>query len=918
MINIQYNGPNKYSGGSFMDGSTEKMFFGEVYGADQKLGIGGTTSGSNLYAGVGNDYIVIARYDFGTDVGSVVAYKIGTDAVPLTEPSTWHATYTDSSLSRIDGLRIASGAGAGSGTPGNTYFDELRVATNWSELLGVLAAPEIAVLGTNGAAISDGDLTPSTADGTDFGNTTVAVGLTERIFGITNSGSGLLNISGVTTGGAHAADFIVWSYPAIVSPGAISNLVVRFDPAALGGRTGTIVIANDDGDEASYDFAVQGTGVASTQNVIRFQGAEGTTNDNWSFSVNAGYGSVATPNDAMGQTGAYSIRLVGSNASNSDPTVTFDGVDVRGLSNVAVSVAFAASGADTGDDLYLELSYDNGATWGVSSQLVDGLSNYSTNFFGTDPVRTVGSNPFVLAVAATATQVRIRVRFDEAAAGDNRFDEYYVDDVSLLAEGTRPVITFGTGSVVIAEGDAGRAIPVTISSAADATVRVYVAGTAQAGGTDFSLSATTIVFAAGGATTSNLTITVADDVVEEGPELARLTLVDAAGGVIQGADEFLLQIRDSDAFALMTANLVSGTNIVVDVTPYDEPANRMFQLLRPDVVAIQEWTVTNASLRAFVDVNFGTNFHYIVEPESGTFNMPNGVISRWPIVATGEWTDVEVDNRDFAWATIDLPGPKNLHVVSVHFKAGSTGPDITTREAEARALTNYLATAGFPASDFLVVAGDLNLTGRVENALAVLTNMVSDATRPADQDGDEDTNRGRSASLRRDPAGRRAGAGAHRVYVQRRDLQLGHDLRLPVVRPAPGAGADGRSGCDESLPPGRDEGLLAGDERSRHCRAGHERRLDRERRHHALGGGRDRFRFRAGLGRYGGHDLLDHELGRRQPDGQRRDDVRRAHGGLHRAVVSGDGQSRGPLQLRRAVRSGGLRRAHRGDRDCQQ
>jgi hypothetical protein len=207
-LNIQYNGANKYSGMSFMQGSTEKIFFGEMYGGDQRLGIGSSVSGSNLYAGVGNDYIVIARYDFDTDVGSVVAYKIGTDAVPVSEPGTWHATHTDGSVTRIDGIRLASGAGSGSGTPGTTYFDEVRVATNWSDLLRQVAQPDVAVLGTNFVELATGN-TPAGGNGTDFGQNPVSIGQVDRTFFITNSGAANLSVSGVTTSGAQAAEFSV-------------------------------------------------------------------------------------------------------------------------------------------------------------------------------------------------------------------------------------------------------------------------------------------------------------------------------------------------------------------------------------------------------------------------------------------------------------------------------------------------------------------------------------------------------------------------------------------------------------------------------------------------------------------------------------------------------------------------------------
>lgn len=135
IVNYAFGGATKYAGLSFLSGSTEEMFFGEGYGGDQKLTVGGNVSSSNLYAGIGTDHIVIGMYDFDADTAYVAAYTIGTDTVPANEPGVWHATFSDSSITRIDGIRIA--AGADSGTPGDTYFDEIRVSTNWSDLFGI-------------------------------------------------------------------------------------------------------------------------------------------------------------------------------------------------------------------------------------------------------------------------------------------------------------------------------------------------------------------------------------------------------------------------------------------------------------------------------------------------------------------------------------------------------------------------------------------------------------------------------------------------------------------------------------------------------------------------------------------------------------------------------------------------------------
>jgi endonuclease/exonuclease/phosphatase family metal-dependent hydrolase len=320
--------------------------------------------------------------------------------------------------------------------------------------------------------------------------------------------------------------------------------------------------------------------------------------------------------------------------------------------------------------------------------------------------------------------------------------------VTVSAVVNPPTVSFSTNRIAGEEGGGAVALPVNLSFAANATVQVAIAGTALPGGTDFSC-ATTLVFSASGSVSSNLVFTIIDDAAAEGPETSRLTLNPVSGATLGATTQAVLVVRDNDAFAIATANLTSGTNETLKTTTYDDPGGRILEALQPDVVLIQEWVLkTNVTYRAFVDEYFGTNYSYYVEPQSGTYAQPNGIISRWNITASNEWNDAELTNRDFAVATIDLPGLRDLHAIGVHLKATDTnnpaGQDAATRLAEAQALTNYIVQAGWPDDDYLVLGGDLNLTNRTEQTLRVLTNMLSDAHQPADQDGDKDTNSGRN------------------------------------------------------------------------------------------------------------------------------------------------------------------------------
>ncbi|HYO59470.1 lamin tail domain-containing protein [Archangium sp.] len=219
-----------------------------------------------------------------------------------------------------------------------------------------------------------------------------------------------------------------------------------------------------------------------------------------------------------------------------------------------------------------------------------------------------------------------------------------------------------------------------------------------------------------------------------------LTLA-ACGGVQQdeGGDDTLgtqeagLSVR----VRLMAANTTSG-----NLQSYDPGEGiRIFQGTRPDVVAIQEFNYGDNSasaIRGFVDTAFGTGFSYYRE---GGAQIPNGIISRWPIIAAGEWDDNQVSNRDFAWARIDVPGPKDLWVVSVHLLTSSS----SIRNTEATNLVNFIKT-NIPVGDYLAIAGDFNTSSRTEACFTTFSQVVTTSgPYPADRNGNTNTNASRAS-----------------------------------------------------------------------------------------------------------------------------------------------------------------------------
>ncbi len=218
-----------------------------------------------------------------------------------------------------------------------------------------------------------------------------------------------------------------------------------------------------------------------------------------------------------------------------------------------------------------------------------------------------------------------------------------------------------------------------------------------------------------------------------------LTLA-ACGGMPQDEGEELLGTQESPVsvrLRVMAANTTSGS-----LQSYDPGhGTRIFQGTAPDVVAIQEFNYGDnsaAAIRGFVNTAFGSTFHYYREAGA---QIPNGIISRYPILAAGEWDDTQVSNRDFAWARIDVPGPKDLWVISVHLLTTSS----SVRNTEAVNLVNFIK-ANVPATDFLVIAGDFNTSSRTESCFSTFSQVVSTASPyPVDRNGNGNTNASRAS-----------------------------------------------------------------------------------------------------------------------------------------------------------------------------
>lgn len=218
-----------------------------------------------------------------------------------------------------------------------------------------------------GTAIPDGDTTPTVSKTTEFGNAASIGASVTQTFVISNFGNTALNLTAtprVQITGVNATDFtITVEPPASVAAGANTTFQITFDPAAIGLRTATVNLFSNDPDEATYDFAIQGTGTASVVSTAEidlssFTGVsipDGDTTPNATKTTD--FGSVATAGGIASRTfvisslgtgplslsGTPRVQVSGANAGDFTVTIQPPSVITQGT-NTTFQVAFDPSG----------------------------------------------------------------------------------------------------------------------------------------------------------------------------------------------------------------------------------------------------------------------------------------------------------------------------------------------------------------------------------------------------------------------------------------------------------------------------------------------------------------------------------------------------------------------------------------------
>lgn len=159
---------------------------------------------------------------------------------------------------------------------------------------------------------------------------------------------------------------------------------------------------------------------------------------------------------------------------------------------------------------------------------------------------------------------------------------------------------------------------------------------------------------------------------------------------------------------------------------------RILKALNPDIVLIQEFNTT-VPVRQWINRTLGEDF--VFTREEGK-QIPNGIISRFPIAESGVWDDPVLDNRDFVWARLRIRDQRDLWAVSVHLHSKGA----SSRARQSAALVEFVRSK-VPAGALLVIGGDLNTRGTDETCFPVLSEIaVVPENPPADGHGIIHTN----------------------------------------------------------------------------------------------------------------------------------------------------------------------------------
>ncbi len=316
-------------------------------------------------------------------------------------------TYYYASRFQLDSGAYRYGGILTDGNPGGIW----NGTTNVSGILTAAAAgsQEINVRGVvaSNPTITSGDTSPIGTDNTLFAAANIGTPDT-KTFRIQNVGSAPLNVSGITLVGGNAGDFSLVASAPYNIPSAGTNFVdfnITFNPTALGIRTTTVTIANNDLNENPYTFLIQGSGIcnSATNTLAPTSGPVGTE-VTVTASANNLTGASATLNGialVVTQVSATQIKVV------VPPGVSSGNITTTNSQGCTASVPFTViseilAGCEGGGalpaDLFISQITDSGTDGLSYIEIYNGtgatinLGPYSLQFFNNGSTTQNGGN----------------------------------------------------------------------------------------------------------------------------------------------------------------------------------------------------------------------------------------------------------------------------------------------------------------------------------------------------------------------------------------------------------------------------------------------------------------------------------------------------------------------------------------------
>jgi len=242
---------------------------------------------------------------------------------------------------------------------------------------------------------------------TNFGTLNIASGTETKSFTIQNTGTGTLTINGtspyVTLSGTNASEFSVTKAPSnSIVAGGSTTFEITFDPSTVGTKTAVVNISNNDGDESTYSFNIQGDAITpkniTVSNITTPAAANGTytyqgiSNDFEYWKNSSGYY-------------VYNYRM--SNTDDSDDPTWYIDVDMSVIRTDATTYNFKSLNSGNNS------SPANVSSWSASA----GNTGTPTIVFSEPEINVFGNSLNI-------------------ANGDNTPSEYDYTDFGWVASGS--------------------------------------------------------------------------------------------------------------------------------------------------------------------------------------------------------------------------------------------------------------------------------------------------------------------------------------------------------------------------------------------------------------------------------------------------------------------------------------------------